>query len=654
MCGLSGIIDFSENSSDRMGRDLALMHAQIPHRGRNGEGFLVVDRQMKSWRGEALAPLVDRAQGPRVGFGFRWLAIQDLDPAAAQPMSADDGQLWIIFNGEIYNFIELREELERQGVAFRTQTDSEVVLAAYRQWGPDCLNRFEGMWAMLIVDLRRRRLFGSRDRFGIKPLFYRLEPDRVLFASELKELIAISGAQINEDLLYPYLHGHRGNLTDETFYRGLFAVPSASRFEIDLDGPAPPALPFENWWNLGRFSGMPRHKLGYADAAAELESILRNSVKLHIRAKVKVGSFLSGGLDSTLVTALIRDCSPEPHDSYTTVFDRSRYAEFDESNYVDDFVRHSSVMNFRATFDPEWIRQTIRHLTWIQEEPLIATTMFAQYRAFQTAREHGATVVLDGQGSDEIFGGYPQHEFTVWRERIMRGHVRDFTRESRILADHYRTSFPRMLYYQMARPAAGALVRRFRLRYARYPWIKEAFFKATRQKSKEDERIRRREINSFSSHLDRLMYSDIRYTSLPHLFNFSDRSAMAHSIEARLPYLDHRVVEFAMQLPPDFKAGYGRRKRILREVARRYLPASIVDRKDKMGFVTPESQWLRNGLHDDVLASLETPSMRALPFLDIDKAKEFTRAYVAGRHPDFRAVWRLHALRHWVEAFSLA
>ena len=652
MCGISAIVEFDDAAGARTARDLAAMHARIAHRGPNGEGFLFVDEKMRVARGETLAPLLEVAPSARVGIAFRWLAVQDLDPAAAQPMAAAGGRVHVAFNGEIYNFVELREELETLGWRFRTKADTEVIAAAYEAWGSECLGRFEGMWAILIVDAERRRLVGSRDRFGIKPLFWAAEKSRLLFASEAKQILAAQkNTAIHEPWLYEFLHGRRQALDDGTFYRALNVVPAASRFEIDLAAKAP-AIRFETWWDLSRLAAAPRLRLDEETAAREVDALLRSSVRRHLRACVKVASFVSGGLDSTLLTALVAREAPEAHESYSLVFDRTRYARFDESAYVDEFLRATPVPNFRTTFGPEWLRDNMRTLTLCQDEPLIASTLLAQYRAFELAKEREAVVVLDGQGSDEVFGGYPGHELAVWRERLVRGRLADFAREARILARNAGVSMSRLAWNQLIRSAAGALVRRFRLPYGRYAWIDEAWFRARRGGVPPEEARRRREIAAWPSRLERLLYAEMRYTSLPQLFLFSDHSGMAHSIEARLPYLDHRLVEFVVQLPPELKTGFGIRKRLLRRVARPYLPASIVDRKDKMGFVTPEAAWLRRELKDDLLALGRSRALASLPFLHMPRLRSFVSAYLEGRHGDFRAVWRLYALRHWIEAFE--
>jgi asparagine synthase (glutamine-hydrolysing) len=625
------------------------MHATLAHRGPNGEGFLVLDENLRAARGEALPPLFDAASA-RAALAFRWLIVQDPSPAAAQPMCSADGSIWLLFNGEIYNFPELRRELEPEGRQFATHGDTEVLLAAYERWGVDCFRHFRGMWAVLIVDLRRRVLVGSRDRFGIKPLFYRVENGRVLIASEAKAVIAAAAeVRIRQSFLYQYLNGERLDITEGTFYDGVYSVPAASRFEVPLDGPAPAALSFDTWWQL---DWKPRPQIGYEEASGELERRLRDAIAVHLRACVKVGSFLSGGLDSAVITALMRNGSA-PRDTYSLVFDEQRWAAFDESKYVDDFVASTGVPNFRTTFDAQWMRDNIRAVTWAQEEPLVASTLLAQWRVFELARARGATVVLDGQGSDEIFGGYARHELVVWRERLRQGRLPSFLRESRLIASSFGISAPALLYRHLVRTAGGSLVRRFRLPFLRYDWIDERFFISKRGDDREQRAARAHEVARWPSALDREMVRDLRFFALRPLLLFSDRSGMAHSVEARLPFLDHELVEFAMQLPPHFKVGFGRRKRILRDVARPYVPASIVDRTDKMGFVTPEAVWLRESLREDLREITSSPAVVRQPFLRLAAVKRFIDDFLERRHNDYRGVWRLYALKHWLEVYDL-
>jgi asparagine synthase (glutamine-hydrolysing) len=650
MCGFSGIVDFSGRAT-RMERDLGRMHASIAHRGINGEGFVVADETMRAQHGEMLSPLLVAGGTPRAGLGFRWLIIQDPDRLAGQPMRSPDGSVWIVFNGEIYNFIELRQELEREGFHFQTHVDTEVILAAYQRWGFRCFDRFNGMWAMLLLDLKRRTLIGCRDRFGIKPFFYKVEADRILFASEIKAIIAGGGQpDVHRPALYAYLHGKRVDMTEETYYRDIFTVPAATRFEVPLDGPHPGALRFEPWWSLDGVRSAPRPRIDYIEGQRELEARLQRAIQLNMRAHVKVGSFISGGLDSSLITSMMRSNNGSGnHDTFSVVFDRERWARFDESQYVDDFIRQSGATNYRVTFDPAWIKENIRALTWTQEEPLMASTLFAQSRAFALAHEQGTRVVLDGLGSDEILGGYPRHEFAVWRDRLAAGRLAPFLRESRVLSRRDGVSMPALFYQNLLRPAGGAVVRRFGLPYRRYDWIEEGYFAHERRAFAEQRRTRNREIAGWPTRLDREIVRDLRFHGLRPLLLYGDRAGMAHSIEARLPFLDHELVEFSLQLPDDFKAGFGQRKRILRDVARKYLPSSIVDRVDKMGFVTPEPVWLRESFSDE----LNDVADRAgtVPFLRAPQVKRFLSDFAAGRHNDFRAVWRLYALRHWMEVF---
>jgi len=649
VCGLSGILTLGRSERDTIDA-LRRMHAQLAPRGPDGQGFLLVDEALSTRRLESLE---DGGPQPRVALAFRWLAIQDTGREAIQPMPSADGTSWLAFNGEIYNFVELRAELAARGHQFRTHGDTEVILAAWSEWGAGCFTRFRGMWAILLVDLHRRLLVGSRDRFGIKPLFYSVEPERILFASEIKAILAAQAQRTaNQRYLYEYLHGHRSHLNEETFYSGIFSVPAATMFELPLDGSAS-APRFVKWWEAPRYDEARSRPRTYDEAAGAVEEALTESVRLHVRADVKVGTFLSGGLDSAAVTGILHALEPRQHDSYTLAFDRSRYAAFDESQYVDDFVEATQIPNHRTTMDAAWLRSSVREITRVQEEPLIASTVCAQYRAFELARRHGSTVVLDGQGSDEIFGGYGKHELIVWRERLLRGRWGGFAREARILSANHRRSIPSLLWGGIVRPAVGNLVRRLGLSYRRYNWIDEGAFRSVVLRQSEENAARNDAIRAWPSHFDREMYRDLQFGSLRPLFLFSDRSGMAHSVEARLPYVDHPLVELAFTIPAAMKVGFGHRKRILRDASRKYVPASIVDRPDKMGFITPESEWLRRDLRDDVLDAVRSDTIRRSPFLRAAAAEQFVRDYIDGRHQDFRGVWRLYALRQWLEVYGL-
>jgi asparagine synthase (glutamine-hydrolysing) len=636
MCGISAAVHFGDGTGvvERVLR----MHAAIPQRGPDGEGFLFVEPSLAAVEQRSAAHAASVAGAHRAGLGFRWLQVQDREPLAAQPMGSVDRSIWIAFNGEIYNHSELRAALRDLGHDFRTRSDTEVALLAYREWGTGCFARFNGMWAIVILDASKRRLVISRDRFGIKPLFHCFDGDVLLLASEVKQILAASAPPPapNLDALRLFLQGSRSQLGDDTFFAGIHAVPAATFSEVDLDAPAR-ALGFRAYWRLSDFTCPdPAPALSFPDAALALASLLRSAIADQATAEVPVGSLLSGGLDSSLITsllALVEGGRP----SFSFASD-PRQNPLDESKHVEAVVAQRGLTNHRTSFDVSWVRENLPAVTRAQEEPLAGMALLAQYRTYQLAAEHGVRAVLDGQGADEVFGGYRRYHDLLLRDRLVKGRLLDFGREAVALSH----ADPHALD-GLARRALIQPLRRRLTGPAIHAWLREA-----------PRRARRPSTNSGSDRaaVNRALQADVR-GNLGALLAISDRNSMAHSVEARFPYLDHRIVELAFGLPDSYKVGKGVRKRLLREVARGVLPASVVARTDRLGFATPEREWISGPLRQDLVKGACEAASRVPELLDAEEVSRFVDGFYAGHHDDFRAVWRLFALRHWAAAFSL-
>jgi asparagine synthase (glutamine-hydrolysing) len=650
MCGISVILALRSAETSRLGTEILKMHSVAEHRGPDGDAFLEVRRDGTARRADTIGDVADAAA---VG-AFRWLVVQDASPAASQPMPSHDGRTWLLFNGEVYNYVELGAELRELGHRFETGSDTEVILAAYAQWGTRCFARFNGMWAVVLFDSVRRRVVVSRDPLGIRPLFYARDRGRLLFASEVKQILAVkASAQPHEHYVRHYLEtGTLMHFDQATFFDGVSTVPPATFVEIDLDGEGD--LAFQPYWRLRDFQSGNGDRRDERETRAHFEHLLQASVRRMRRTRAPAGTFLSGGLDSSVLTALIAEEERATLPSFSIVFDRSRYGAFDESAYIDDFVAQHGVRNERATLSPSWIRENIAAVTRAHEEPLVATAQMAQYRAFQLAREHGARVIYDGQGSDELLAGYPEHEWIRWRSRVAHGQFVRAAAEARILRRKYRVSlyeiFVRRLLRQPLRRAADDR-----------GWFRKSygFIRGTASanvallRAREAERLIARDRGARSTAIAREIYRDLTYYLLrPSLLN-GDRVGMAHSIESRLPYLDLELVQFVAGVPDDMHVGFGERKKLLRAAAAGRVPKSILDRRDKMGFVTPESEWLRTDLMDDVRSAVSDPRLRSAGIIDQAAALRFVEDYRNGTHRDFRAVWRLYALPAWLDAFRM-
>lgn len=458
------------------------------------------------------------------------------------------------------------------------------------------------MWAVVIVDLARRQAVLSRDRFGIRPLFYAERQGRIDVASEVKQILKVApSVRANEKYVRAFLEeGTLHHLDQETFFAGVKSVPPATFAVVDIDAPQA-ALRFETYWDAAEHQ-QPRVTRSFEETAEELGALLRDAVRVQLRTQAPTVSFLSGGLDSSVLTAFMRD----EGDFEACSIEFPNHPPFDESPWIREFAAMHRVRVATATIDAKYVRDKLRDVTWAHEEPLVASAQIAQHRAFQLVAERGARVVIDGQGSDELLAGYPDHELLMWRRRVMGGRWVAAAREGRILA---RKHGRRSLLAALRRPDAGTIEHEVLL--------------------------------------------DITQRRLRPILHNGDRNGMAHSIESRVPYLDHHVVEFALKIPAEMKVGFGERKKVLRAVARGRVPQSYLDRRDKMGFLTPEPLWLRNELADDVARTLSDERLRRVPYFDLDKARETARAFREGKHRDFRAVWRAYAFPAWLEAYGL-
>ena len=646
MCGISVLLDRAA-----LPDSVALlrgMHQPIRHRGPDGEGFLLID---EAGRAE-LFDRPDRLEGGsrvQVGLAFRRLKIIDLSPAGSQPMASPDGLSWIVFNGEIYNFRELRRELESRGRAFRSTCDTEVALAAYEAWGEEAFQRLDGMWAMVIVDLRRRRLVGSRDRFGIKPLYWSSDGPRLFLASEIKQLLGVRGRapRPNAPLVKAYLKGTRYPCLEETFFEGIRSVPPASWFAVPLDGAAAAPIRFNRYWNLADFycPDPDRPPQAYPEAVETFRSLIASAVESHHVADVTVGSLLSGGLDSAVLTdalAGLMRSEGRPFPTFSFGFGDAA-PEVCELRYVDVMVQRDRLVNHRTTFDADWVVKNVARVIHALEEPPLALPAVAQYRIFELCREHGTTVVLDGQGSDEILAGYPFNQRTLLVDRLRRGRFGDFARELRAIG----ARDPRSLTSILAAWFAAPVLRRARRGYA---WVDPEFG----QRADPAEEIEaRRDRGRDPSALNRELYFSVKWGNMKIILPYTDKNSMAHSVEARVPYFDRRLVEFAFSLPDHFKAGNGQRKRILRDVARQRVPAEITERADRMGFGTPDFAMLRGPMWPTVHDVVGDPVFLASACLVRSRTMRFLDDFGAGRHQDFRAIWRLYALAVWTEVFGV-
>ncbi len=590
MCGICGKLSWEKPPSQGV---VEKMNEKIAHRGPDGEGMA------------ALGPIV---------LGHRRLAIIDLSPAGKQPMADSTGRYWIVFNGEIYNFLELRDELARAGASFRSRSDTEVILEAYQRWGVECVERFNGMFAFALWDVPRRRLFLARDRLGKKPLYYYLFPDGSLsFASELKALCAdpdiprrLNPAALNHYLSLNY------TLTSEAMIQDVCKLPAAHTLVIE-EG-KPPLL--RRYWDLAAAFQDKRRFKSEAEAADELRQLIDDSVRLRLISDVPLGAFLSGGVDSSsIVAAMCRQGDPQDVLSFSAGFREKSYSELDEAGQVATALG----VNHRASHVTPDAAALLPRIAYFADEPFADTSMIPMYLLAEFCRRY-VTVCLSGDGGDEIFAGYPTyaadrlHHLTGWLPGwFTRSLGRAFDRFWPV--SHDKVSFD----YKVRQFLEGAAYPPAR---AHYHW--RTIFSDEEKRSLLPEPFHRilqadpyphflafdQEIRD-SHYLDRGMYVDIKTWLVDDILVKVDRATMAHGLEARAPLLDYRIVEFAASLPVDLKMKAFQTKYVFKQSQRGRVPAFVLKRP-KRGFNAPVSHWMAAGLrkqfHDLSLGGKDGPA----------------------------------------------
>jgi asparagine synthase (glutamine-hydrolysing) len=618
VCGICGVVAHGRPAEVET---VERMAAELDHRGPDGKGLFA---------------------GEGVALGFRRLAIIDLSDAGNQPFASEDGSLQLVHNGEIYNYVELRRELEAKGRRFRSATDTEVLLAAYEEWGERCVERFNGMWAFALWDGTQRRLFCSRDRFGVKPFYYRFDGGRFVFASELKAFRADPGARLeaNPRAVRDYLDQGYLDHTDDTFFAGIRKLPAAHTLTI-----AGGDLRLRRYWSLEERdppAGDP------TDAVREL---LLDSVRLRLRSDVPLGTCLSGGLDSSAIAVAVDHLLRTEGQNARPVGERQRtFTAFFEDRGFDERPFAEAVVA-QTDADPHWVSfsdaDLVANLPTIveaQDEPFGSTSIAAQWYVMRAAKSAGLTVMLDGQGGDEVLAGYHGYFGFHFADLLLARRLGDLRAE----VGAYRA-----LHGAGAGTIASALVR---------PFAPEGVKAAARQRLKWGgglshpdlrrlERTPRANGSPFPDRLRRQLQLILTERGLPELLRYEDRNSMAHSLEARVPFLDYRLVELLFSLPGDELIKGGRTKVVLRNAFGDLLPPSVRDRVDKLGFVTPEGRFLRGALGDLASHVFASRSFAERGFVDPTGARDRLARHRAGELEAGFELWRALNTELWARTF---
>ncbi|HVM08454.1 MAG TPA: asparagine synthase (glutamine-hydrolyzing) [Acidimicrobiales bacterium] len=635
MCGIAGIVTTRDEEIDGLGR----AGTCLEHRGPDDRGFL-------AWSpGQPLQARRDPPRGPmRVGLAHRRLSILDLSDRSNQPMTSRDGRYALIFNGELYNYVELRRELEALGHEFRTTSDTEVLLAAFQRWGTGMLRRLVAMFAFAILDAERGVVTVARDFAGIKPLYWTETGIGIAFASEvtaLQQLVAFP-RRANRHAVHDYLvHGLVDHRATATMFESVHRLPPGTFAEIDVD--APQMIDPQPYFRL---PAGPPADLSFEEAVRGVRDRFFESVELHLRSDVPVGAALSGGIDSSAIVATMRAVGGDRLDLHAFSFIADDPL-LSEEGWVDLASRAARATTHKVTASAAELVDDLPALVRVQAEPFASTSIYAQYRVFRRARAEGIKVMLDGQGADEMFAGYRGYLGKQVAALVRRGRVREGVE---LVAATARLGDQRLPFHTSLRAAVAVLPQPAERRVAslfasrrRAAWTDRTWF---------GRREPARETGVPADPLRRELESAFASTSLPALLRYEDRNSMAFSIESRVPFLTPDLADFVFRLPGEYLVGTdATSKRVLREALRGVVPDAILDRKDKVGFATPEAAWLNDvrGWVEAVLAS--AAAARTTP-LDLPAVRDLWAATGASGRLDPR-VWRAVNLITWGETFDV-
>ncbi len=624
MCGICGVFNF-DRKHEVQRTWLHDMNRQIVHRGPDDEGLFVLEN---------------------VGLAMRRLSIIDLQ-TGHQPLSNEDGTVWLVYNGEIYNYKDLRDRLLERGHRFRTNSDTEVIIHLYEEYGRNCVDHLRGMFAFVIWDEQQRRLFAARDRLGIKPLYYRLTDTEFIFASEIKSILEFPGvhrklnrAALPEYLAFGYISG------EETLFCGIHTLPPGHWLEINESG----KTSIHEYWDLRSSSAEEGHPEGFY--VQKYRTLFEESVSSHLMSDVPLGVFLSGGLDSSAVAAVAAKFCREPLQTFSVGYEE---ASFTELPYARMVAEHIGSQHYEVTVTCDDFFDALPRLIWHEDKPITWPSSVSLYFVARLARDH-VVVVLTGEGSDETLAGYARYPWTLWNTRLdsiyrafvphaIRGFVRNFVSNTAPLSadtrrkllhtfvgrngDSWNSLYFDSFLCSFAQPDQQELLLDSSENFFPDPYRNSASFCK----------------RSSGDLLHRMLYADIK-TYLVELLMKQDRMSMAASVESRVPFLDHVLVEFAAAIPSRYLVHGLTGKQILKSAVRDLLPASIIDRP-KMGFPTPWSAWLSGRWSDWVEQLLTEPRTLARKLFRPEAVRILLKEHRTRHRDHGDRLWRLVNLELW-------
>jgi asparagine synthase (glutamine-hydrolysing) len=663
MCGIAGVV--SNKSMDPSW--IYRMSKTLKHRGPDDEGYLFANRDrictaggddtpVEVWKYKTgynpIAYIKSVGNGWRLALAHRRLSILDLSPLGHQPMSYNDGNFWIVFNGEIYNYIEIREELKNKGYNFLTNTDTEVILASYKEWGIECLNKFNGMWAFVIYDRTKNVLFGARDRFGVKPFYYFLNKNYFIFASEIKALFALPFMEkrINDKAVFDYLVFGWQEIEEEGFFKGIFELQPSFAFVYNISDGSFKKWKYYTLKYIDKWEKFNSRKL--VRYAQEVKDLIFKAVSLRMRSDVSIGTCLSGGLDSSTIVCVINNLLLG--NDISQIGDRQKVftasyetRSVDESKWAEIVVKTTKTEWHRTYPKAEDLLNDIEDLVYYQEIPFGSTSIYAQYRVMKLAKENGIKVLLDGQGGDELFAGYPAYYRAFFAEIMKNKDVRFFFKEVKMLKNS-PINLKVLVNYLVRLFVVKTFPEQFLNLILQKALVKDKYIN---REFLEENKMRLAEIKEKAlTSLNQMLWEYMVKINLKTLLRYEDRNSMRFSIEARTPFADDiQLIEYVFNIPSIYKIHNGWSKYLLREAMKNVLPEEIRLRRDKIGFATPEYFWLME--IKDELKYKFTSKLRDYINVDI-LLKDWDKMLEKQNKHGVTTIWRFINLAIWEEIYG--
>ena len=608
MCGIAGIVHFNnETPKEAKIRDMMRM---IKHRGPDDDGVFIEDS---------------------VGFGFVRLSIIDLSPDGHQPMISTGGRYVLVFNGEIFNYVELRKELQSKGITFKTKTDTEVLLNAYIFWKEDCLNHFNGMWSMVVYDRQKKTIFASRDRYGIKPFYYTQNEDFFAFCSEISPLLTLQKAQPlpNYQSVFDYLAFSRSDQTEQTFFKGIKKLQHGTKLNVRQG-----KVEISRWYNL-------RERVAKTEgfkSPHEFKELFSSAVGLRLRSDVPVGVCLSGGLDSSsIVSTLLHDYDKKDLKTFSAIYERGQVG--DEKEFIHEYRPLLKNMHYispnAVTLEADLIQFIKTHA-----EPIPSTSPYAQYKVMELAKDN-VVVTLDGQGADEQLAGYHYFFGFYFKDLWRKGKI------GRLSSEIFHYLFRHRSFYGVKSFVFFLLPERLRtrLRVGEKGYMVPSFVQEYSQTNTVSDKL-------YGSKTIQDALLDHFESKLEHLLKWEDLNSMSFSLEARVPFLDYRLVEKTLASADQWAIKKGITKYILRESMKGILPEKIRMRNDKLDFGTPQDEWFRTPAWKKIIEDIiRSESFKNRGVIDPENALKKYQSHLLGKVNIAKEIWKWIHLELWFRIF---